>query len=68
MTTGNPQNAAQIIADALHDLEAHTAKGKDKKAHAKVCRLHRVLHEAALDHAPTLGIDIAPLSGGGLKP
>jgi hypothetical protein len=67
--TGNPQNAAQLIADALHALEADPAvKNLPRRAKVKLARLHRMMHEAALDHGPSLGVDVAPLSGGGVKP
>lgn len=63
------QETAALIAEALHDLEADAAvKGLPRRAKVKLSRLHRRLHDAALDYEAELGIDVAPLSGGGVKP
>ncbi len=62
------QERAQLIADALHELEADAAcKKLPRRAKVLLSRLHRHLHEAAVDYAARLEIDVAPLSGGGPK-
>ena len=57
------QDSAQAIADALHEVE-RCVKALDKA----VAGLHRTMGQAAKEHAATLGIDVAPLSGGTPKP
>jgi hypothetical protein len=57
------------IARALHELEAVAAKHKTpKRVMTHIGRLHRVLHEAACEHADDLGLVVQPLSGGTPKP
>lgn len=63
------QETAALIAEALHALEADAAiKALPLRAKGKLSRLHRRLHEAACEYEAELGIDVTPLSGGGLKP
>ncbi len=66
------QKIAEQIAKALHDLEAAIDKSPatpaKKRIEARARTLHRHLEKLARDYGPGAGVDIAPLSGGGVKP
>lgn len=66
------QQVAEKIAGAVRDLECTIEKApasaSKKRIQAKARVVHRLLEQAAKDHGPAMGIDVAPLSGGGVKP
>jgi hypothetical protein len=59
------QDTAERIAASLHNLET-LAKAHDvcKPVMLAIARHHKTLHDAACEHAETLGIEVGPLSGG----
>ena len=61
------QKDAALIAENLHALEAHLKAKEDNLGLGLALSLHRMAEGIATRHGAALGVDVAPLSGGGPK-
>lgn len=60
--------SALAVQSAMLALEGYLETTADRRGLAMTRKLHRALEAAFVAHAPALGVDLGPLSGGLPKP